>query len=101
MTMAKPAWAAYRLIERVSHLLMLEAYLDDSGDEDVHAVSVGGAIGTKEAWTQFEEEWAFVRHAFSVVELHMTDMNASRKTFSCWGKDDPRKAEILKCWYFI
>lgn len=76
---------------------MLEAYLEDSGDEDIHAVSVEGAIGDKAAWTAFTKDWALVLQAFGIRELHMTDMHASRRRFACWTGDDSRKAEVTHC----
>lgn len=76
---------------------MLKAYLDDSGDEDLHAVSVAGAIGTADDWSNFTDDWTHVLRAFSVPALHMTDMVASRRSFSCWHVTDPRKTGFLEC----
>jgi len=36
---------------------MLEAYLDDSGDEDIHAVAVGGGTAPRDVWPRAVADW--------------------------------------------
>lgn len=64
-------------------VLMLYAYLDDSGESSLKPRTVGGCIATFDAWKKFEEAWAsvLVDSRFDVQCFHATDFEAGQGNF--------------------
>ncbi|MCA9454688.1 MAG: DUF3800 domain-containing protein [Nitrospiraceae bacterium] len=74
-------------------VLMLTAYLDDSGHKDDASApifSVGGVVAPKEAWSQFEMEWGEVLKSFQVKQAHMKHFAHKRGEFEGWSEDKRR-----------
>jgi hypothetical protein len=72
------------------------AYFDTSGHPcDSEVVSVSGIVSTPQRWSKFSKEWASALKDHGVTRLHMTDFAQSRKEFSAWAGDEPRRSQFL------
>lgn len=80
-------------------MAVLKAYFDDSGDEtnpNDTICSLGGYVGTVEAWQNCEIKWIEVLRNFGLPYLHMADFNAYEDAFApLRGKDEDRR-ELLR-----
>ena len=76
-----------------SVVLMLTAYLDDSGHKDdslAPIFSVGGVVAPIESWRQFEVEWSEVLSEFQVTQSHMKYFAHRRGEFEGWSEEKRR-----------
>lgn len=74
-------------------VLMLTAYLDDSGHKDDKSTpifSVGGVVASIAAWRKFETEWGEVLRAFHVSQSHMKDFAHRQGEFKGWLEETRR-----------
>jgi hypothetical protein len=101
--MTRQTLAGYRL-EGATHLLMLEVYLDDSGGEDLHAVTVAGGIAPKDASDLGESPTfralmdmapsGYIEMA-ATRERRVSHKDATRVTFKCEQKESaPERRRI-------
>ena len=81
-------------------MLLLEAYLDDSGksDDPQEAITcIAGAISPLKAWEDLEEEWKHALTKFDVPYLHMKEYahSSSGSPFAKWKGKEDRRREFL------
>ncbi len=75
-------------------MLMLRAYMDESGhsdDPDVQVMSIGGCVAHLAAWQQFESEWKRVLEDFKVSQLHMRTFAHFQGEFENWKENQRRE----------
>lgn len=81
-----------------THVLLLKAYLDDSGksNDPVESITcIAGAISPLQAWEELEVEWKEVLHRFDVPYLHMKEYAhcVPGSPFEKWkGQEDTRRS---------
>lgn len=81
-----------------AHVLLLKAYLDDSGksnDPDGSITCIAGAISPLQAWEELEDEWKQVLSKYEVPYLHMKEYAHSipGSPFEKWkGREDIRRS---------
>jgi len=78
-------------------VVMLRAYLDDSGkagDPYETSVVVAGAIADVNKWDSLDEEWKAVLRRYGVAELHMKDFSHCQGEFKGW--DEYKRRTFLK-----
>ncbi len=74
----------------------ITAYFDASGSpDDTDVVAVGGLVSTAEKWIAFCGQWQECLDAFEVSALHMRDFSQSKREFSSWRNDEPRRSRFL------
>src|SRR5882724_2862502 len=79
------------------YVLMLRAYLDDSGSDDTPVLCIGGGLSPKENWEQLEEQWSHVLQQYGVKILHMTDLESLRGEFLPSQRWTKERRESLLC----
>jgi hypothetical protein len=80
-----------------SFMAVFKAYLDDSGDDvdpQHSACSMGGFLGTFEAWAAFECEWQRLLSELNIPWLHMKEFAHYQKPFD--HLDDADRVRVLK-----
>jgi hypothetical protein len=77
-------------------MAMITAYFDGSGSPETRFVSVGGLVSTIDKWLLFTQKWEECLEAFDVPCLHMKDYAHSKRAFSGWKYDEPRRRRFLK-----
>ena len=74
-------------------LIMLHAYIDDSGThDDAAVVSIGGFMAPFEEWTAFEFDWCAILDREPVAAFHMAHCEAGQEAFA-W--EWPRRAALI------
>jgi hypothetical protein len=74
-------------------VLVLQAYFDESGDEDKPFICMGGCLADGKAWDKFEIEWRKVLTEFNVTELHMAQLmsHPPQEKYKGWGDEKREK----------
>lgn len=75
--------------------MALLVYLDAGGSSKLPALSAAGYIAREEQWAAFDRDWAEALQDAGVSALHMKDFAHSRKEFTSWKADEPRRAAFL------
>lgn len=83
------ASAAFPFSDKHKYMLMLSAYMDETGhyrDEKQKFVGIAGLIAPKENWETFEEKWkAALKLPYIKLEyFHMTDYASKKKVYKDW-----------------
>lgn len=74
-------------------LIMLHAYIDDSGThDDAEVVTMGAFIAPVADWTAFEFDWCAILDREPLRSFHMSDCEAGRNPYF-W--DWPRRAALI------
>lgn len=72
------------------------AYFDASGSPgDSSVVSLAGLVTTAEKWVAFSDEWQECLDVFGVSALHMKDFAHSKREFSSWWLNEPKRRRFL------
>jgi hypothetical protein len=76
-------------------LVMLQAYLDDSGSDGLGPVFLlSGYVATAQAWKQFSEDWRKALDGPPKLEyFKMREANSLRKQF--WGWNETQRNDLL------
>lgn len=69
-------------------ILVLRAYLDDSGTHASSPVIVmGGLMAHEDDWAQIEKEWSEALSDLGLPDMHMSHCEMAKKAFSGWSRD--------------
>lgn len=80
-------------------MVILKAYLDDSGDDidpQHKACSLFGYLGHVEQWEQFESEWRAALDEYGMPYLHMRDFIGSKQPYERFRHDEPGRVAFLQ-----
>ncbi len=80
---------------RKRQLLMLKAYIDDSGNDDGPWFVLGGYIATAEAWARFSDDWQAVLDMKPTIK-HFKLSEAMRWSDAHWRERMPLFAAAIK-----
>ncbi len=73
-------------------VVILEAYLDESGtDQGSNVVSVGALLATQDEWEAFSRVWRMALAEWGIREFKMADFVNGAREFKGWSKLDKRK----------
>jgi hypothetical protein len=78
-------------------MMMLTAYLDESGhsqDQKVRFMGMAGLIATSEYWQHYEREWQRVLKDFQIPYFHMKEYAHSVGVFAGWKADEPKRRAL-------
>jgi hypothetical protein len=78
-------------------MMMLTAYLDESGhsqDQKVRFMGMAGLIATSEYWQHYEREWKRVLKDFQIPYFHMKEYAHSVGVFAGWKADEPKRRAL-------
>lgn len=105
ITVATTSYSSLRRVLCLSygshaHVLLLKAYLDDSGKSNDPAESItciAGAIAPLQAWEELETEWKEVLQRFEVPYLHMKEYAHSSpgSPFDKWNGNEEIRTAFL------
>ena len=73
----------------------LVAAFDASGKEDQRVLVVAGFISRPEDWQSFHTEWTKRLEEDGLTYFHMVDFASSRRQFTRWNDDEPRRKKLL------
>ena len=81
-------------------IAMLWGMFDESYEHDRvtgHAtrVTMGGCVGSFEAWQCFTLDWAKALEMVGIEMFHMADFEANQGEFRGWGDDQPKRRRLL------
>lgn len=76
---------------------MFTAYFDESGTHDQSAaLVVSGYIASDQQWIDFDKAWNDALADEGLTHFHMKDFAHSRREFSRWKNDEPRRKRFLE-----
>jgi hypothetical protein len=76
---------------------MFTAYFDESGTHDQSAaLVVSGYVASVQQWEKFDKEWKDALADEGLTHFHMKDFAHSKKEFSTWKDNEPRRKRFLE-----
>ncbi|MGA2184768.1 MAG: hypothetical protein ABSH47_17245 [Bryobacteraceae bacterium] len=77
-------------------MAVISGYFDASGSASgTDVVAVAGLASTPDRWLRFDHDWNECLADHRVSALHMKDFTQSRREFSGWNIDEPKRKRFL------
>jgi hypothetical protein len=87
---------AFPFSDKNKHMMMLSAYMDETGhssDERQKFVGIAGLLAPAANWEIFEGKWkaALAQPHFNIPHFHMTDFAARKRGYKGWSEEKRQK----------